>query len=161
LKEYSLKVIVNGKEHEVLVKPYETLSYVLRERLGLTGTKRGCDYGGCGACTVIINGESVYSCMYPAMRAAGKSVVTIEGLSRGSTLHPVERAYLESGAMQCGYCTPGLIMSTVALLIKKRDPSDSDIIESLTGNICRCTGYAKIVEAVRKAAAGMVSPSWL
>ena len=138
---------VNGIEHQVQVETYDTLTRVLREKLGLTGTKRGCDTGGCGACTVIMDGRAIYSCMMPAQKAARSRITTIEGLSRDGDLHPVQRAFIEHGALQCGYCTPGMIMSVVALRNSKKTPEETEIREAMAGNLCRCTGYGKIVDA--------------
>jgi len=139
---------VNGVKHNVDVEPWDSLNFVLRERLGLTGTKRGCDTGGCGACTVIVDGDVVYSCMTYAMKVDGSEILTIEGLSKGEELDPVQKAYEKNYALQCGYCTPGFIMSTKALLDKEPNPSEQQIRDVLVGNLCRCTGYTKIIEAV-------------
>jgi carbon-monoxide dehydrogenase small subunit len=142
---------LNGAWEEVFVKPYDTLLKVLRDYLKLTGAKRGCDYGGCGACTVVVDGKAVYSCMYPAPRIDGKDVVTIEGLEQNGKLHPIQRAFIEVDAFQCGYCTPGAIMSAYALLTSNPEPADEEIKDALSGNLCRCTGGAKFLEAVRRA----------
>lgn len=144
----TIRIVVNGVKQEVDVEPWESLNFVLRERLGLTGTKRGCDTGGCGACTVIADGKVVYSCMTYAMKADGSKIMTIEGLSRDGKLDPVQEAYEKHYALQCGFCTPGFIMSTKALLEKKPDATEEEIREALVGNLCRCTGYTKIIEAV-------------
>jgi len=143
---------VNGADVTVLVSAHERLVDVLREPLGLTGTKEGCGAGECGACTVIVDGRTVNSCLYPAFEVEGRSVHTIEGLSSGSALGPIQQAFVDAGAIQCGFCTPGMIMSTKALLDACPDPSDEEIRTALAGNLCRCTGYVQIVEAVRRAA---------
>ncbi len=128
---------------------------LLREDLHLTGTKEGCGEGECGACTVLLDGKAVNSCLIPAPSVDGKEVTTVEGLSRNGKLHPVQRAFMETGAVQCGFCTPGFVVATVALLNNCPAPSDEEILAGLEGNLCRCTGYAKIIEAVKKAAAWM------
>ena len=139
---------VNGTDRSVDVPPNETLLQVLRERLDLTGTKEGCGTGDCGACTVIVDGKALNSCLMLAMEADGCEVLTIEGLAKGGELDPIQRAYKHHAALQCGYCTPGFVMATKALLDRNPDPTDDQIKEALVGNICRCTGYTKIVEAV-------------
>jgi len=145
---------VNGSEYSVEVKPYDLLSEVLRNKLGLNGTKRGCDFGGCGCCSVIIDGELRYSCMMPVIRAVGKKITTIEGLAdENGSLHPVQKAFVDHFGYQCGYCTPGMIMASVALLNRNRNPSDEEIRDGLGGVLCRCTGYMKIFESVKAAAA--------
>jgi carbon-monoxide dehydrogenase small subunit len=148
----SIAIELNGGEVAVEAEPGESLLFLVRDRLKLYGAKRGCDYGGCGACTLLVDGKAVYSCMYPAMKADGKAVVTIEGLSRGGELHPLQRAFHEGWAVQCGFCSPGMILAAKALLDKNPDPDESEIKEALIGNLCSCTGYVKIVEAVREAA---------
>lgn len=142
---------MNGEVHEVEVEPWERLSEVLRDKLYLTGTKRGCDYGGCGCCTVIMNGHAIYSCMFPAPRAEGKKIITIEGLSNGDQLDPIQQSFIDHGGVQCGYCTPGIIMSAKALLIRNPIPTEEEVRKAIAGNICRCTGYVKIVEAILSA----------
>ena len=149
-KEISFKV--NGADVTVLVSAHARLVDVLRESLGLTGTKEGCSAGECGACTVIVDGRSVNSCLYPALEVEGRSVLTIEGLSSGNRLGPIQQAFVDAGAVQCGFCTPGMIMSTKALLDARPDPTDEEIRRALVGNLCRCTGYVQIVDAVRRAA---------
>ena len=147
-----LKIILNGKVTHVDILPDESLLDVLRERLKMTGTKKGCGEGECGSCTVLLDGLSVDSCLLPAMKAHDREVTTIEGLAKGEELHPVQKAFLEVGAVQCGYCTPGMVLSTKALLDKKPKPSRTEIREALSGNICRCTGYVQIEKAVQLAA---------
>ena len=147
-----LRLHVNGSEVELDVEPSATLAQVLRDQLGLTGTKIGCEEGECGACTVLVDGTPVNSCIYPALKAAGRNVLTIEGLANDDALHPVQEAFLEEGAMQCGYCTGGMILAAVALLEENANPTDQQIAQGMNGNICRCNGYPKIVSAVRRAA---------
>ncbi|UCD45338.1 MAG: (2Fe-2S)-binding protein [Candidatus Bathyarchaeota archaeon] len=139
---------VNGEPREAFVEPGWTLLKVLREELGLAGTKLGCGDGECGACTVIIDGRAVPSCLILAIGAEGKEITTIEGLQIEGVLHPLQEAFVEHGAVQCGFCTPGMIMSAKALLDDNPDPTEEDVREALQGNLCRCTGYKKIVEAV-------------
>lgn len=147
---------VNGKPQKVHVKPSWTLASVLREQLGLLGTKIGCGEGECGACTVLMNGKTVTSCLVLAVQADGAEIITIEGLENtDGTLHPVQEAFVEAGAVQCGYCTPGMVMSTIALLEKHPEPTEEEVREGLTGNLCRCTGYQKIFEAVQIASKKM------
>lgn len=148
-----LTLIVNGTRRTTLVEPHETLLDVLRERLFLTGTKRGCDEASCGACTVLLDGVPVLSCITPALRCHGREVQTIEGVAQNGRLHPVQEAFVEAGAIQCGFCTPGMVMTTIALLKENPDPNEAEIRTALSGNLCRCTGYTKIVEAVQQAAA--------
>jgi aerobic carbon-monoxide dehydrogenase small subunit len=148
-----IALTVNGTGHEVDVEPRELLVYFLREQLGLVGTVVGCDTSSCGACTVLMNGESVKSCTVLAVQADGSEVTTIEGLADDGRLHPVQQAFHEHHALQCGYCTPGMVMATVSLLAEHPDPSEEEIRLLLEGNLCRCTGYQNIVKAV-KAAAG-------
>ena len=147
-----IKLTVNGQPHELEVEPDERLVDVLRERLELTGTKKGCEVGVCGACTVILDGKAVSSCLILALQADGKSVTTIEGIAEGAELHPLQKAFVEKGAIQCGFCTPGMVMSAKALLDENKHPDEQEIRKQLVGNLCRCTGYVKIVEAVRAAA---------
>ena len=140
---------VNGVGRELFVEPWWTLADVLREQLELTGTKVGCETGNCGTCTVIVDGKAVKSCLFLALRANGREVVTIEGLrQRDGELHPLQKAFIEHFAIQCGYCTPGMIMAAKALLDENPHPTEEEVREALHGNICRCTGYVKIVEAI-------------
>jgi carbon-monoxide dehydrogenase small subunit len=150
-----LSCTINGERREVDgIWEGESLLYVLRERLGLPGSKNACEQGECGSCSVYLDGELVCACLVLAGQAEGREVVTVEGLNGdGEALHPVQEAFLEAGAVQCGFCTPGLIVATHDLLMRKPDPSDAEIREALAGNLCRCTGYEKILDAVRLAAA--------
>ncbi|TPN42943.1 MULTISPECIES: (2Fe-2S)-binding protein [unclassified Mesorhizobium] len=143
---------INGHRHELQLEPRVTLLDALRDRLGLTGTKKGCDHGQCGACTVHIDGERVLACLTLAAQAEGRTVTTIEGLAREGELHPVQAAFLEQDAFQCGYCTPGQIMSAVACIREGHAGSDEEIREYMAGNLCRCGAYPHIVAAVRQAA---------
>jgi aerobic carbon-monoxide dehydrogenase small subunit len=147
-----IAITVNGLRHEAEVEPRELLVYFLRERLGMTGTNVGCDTSSCGACTVLIDGESVKSCTMLAVQADGSEVTTIEGLADNGTLHPMQQAFHEQHGLQCGYCTPGMIMAAVSLLEEHPNPSEEEIRAALEGNLCRCTGYQNIVAAVRQAA---------
>jgi len=147
-----IRFTVNERQHECEVDAQTRLLDLLREDLALTGTKEGCGEGECGACTVLIDGRAVNSCLVLAPQVDGKSVLTIEGLAQGEALHPIQQAFVEQGGVQCGFCTPGFIMSTYALLQENPSPSDDEILTALEGNLCRCTGYTKIVEAVRTAA---------
>ena len=146
---------VNGQERTVLAESDWTLLYILREKLGLTGAKCGCDTHTCGACRVILDGRAVNSCSVKAASLRGRRVETIEGLSSGPVLHPIQQAFIDAGAVQCGFCTPGMIMSAKALLDQNPDPDEEAIRRALSANLCRCTGYVKIVEAVRLAAGRM------
>lgn len=146
-----MKFNVNGDNYELLVDASCTLLEVLRDEMGLTGTKEGCDMGTCGTCTVIMNGKAVLSCLILAVDAQEKEILTIEGLAEGEKLHPIQTAFIKHGAIQCGYCTPGMVMSAKALLDKKPNPSYEDVKKAISGNICRCTGYTKIVEAIQSA----------
>lgn len=145
-------ITVNGVRHELELEPRELLVYVLRERLGLTGTNVGCDTSSCGACTVLLDGESVKSCTVLGVQADGTDITTIEGLATNGELHPVQQAFHESHALQCGYCTPGMVLATVSLLAESPHPSEEEIRSALDGNLCRCTGYHNIVKAVQAAA---------
>jgi len=147
-----IMITVNHQKHEVDVEPYETLLDVLRNKLGLMGTKPGCREGECGACTVNLNGKAVLSCLMLAAQAAGKDVLTIEGLQEGARLHPLQEAFVKNSALQCGFCTPGMIMASKPLLDANPNPSEKDVRDSLTNNLCRCTGYKVIVDAVLDAA---------
>ncbi len=147
-----ITIYVNGQTHELLVKPSVTLLDVIREDLGLTGAKEGCGVGECGACTVIMDGETVNACLILAVEANGRQITTIEGLAKGEKLHPVQQAFFDVGGLQCGFCTPGMILSTKVLLDKNPNPSDDEIRKGLEGNFCRCTGYTKIIASVRAAA---------
>lgn len=148
-KVYTINVKVNGVLHTVNVKASETLVDLLRDRLSLTGVKKSCDgTGECGACSVILDGKVVNSCLVLAVEAEGKRVLTVEGLASEEGLHPLQKAFLEYGALQCGFCTPGMIMSALALLTENSKPSLDDIKEALQGNLCRCTGHVKIIEAI-------------
>jgi aerobic-type carbon monoxide dehydrogenase small subunit (CoxS/CutS family) len=152
-----LTLRVNGEEVAVAFAPHKTLLEVLREDLRLTGTKHGCELGECGTCTVLMNGRPVLSCLTLALEAAGHDVTTVEGLAAGARLHPLQQAFAELGAAQCGYCTPGILLAAKALLDEEPRPSRERIVAALAGNLCRCTGYLKIYEAVELAAARMAS----
>ncbi len=147
------ELFVNGTRQRVEVDPETPLLWVLRDHLALTGSKYGCGEGQCGACTVLVDGAPARSCLLPASAVAGKSVTTIEGLARGDTLHPVQQAFLDEGALQCGYCTPGMILEAVALLRSRPDPTDEEVSAGMNGHLCRCNGYVKMVKAIRRAAA--------
>ena len=147
-----IAVRVNGEALEASFAPYKTLLEVLREDLGLTGTKHGCELGECGACAVLVDGVPLLSCLALAIECDGRAIETVEGLARGATLHPLQAAFADLGAAQCGYCTPGILMTAKALLEKEPDPSRERIKEALAGNLCRCTGYLQIFEAVEEAA---------
>ncbi|MGC8505661.1 MAG: (2Fe-2S)-binding protein [Thermoplasmata archaeon] len=147
----SIKVRVNGKEYQSDVEPRKLLVHYLREDLGLTGTHVGCDTSNCGACTVLMNGKAVKSCTVLAVQADGREISTVEGLSTGRELHPLQRAFLEKHGLQCGYCTSGMLMTSLWLLRKYRDPTEEQIRRNLSGNLCRCTGYQSIVESIQYA----------
>jgi len=147
-----LKLRVNGQEHEIYVPVHKTLLEVLREDLNLTGTKHGCELGECGTCTVLVDGEPVLSCLALPVELQGREITTVEGLADGATPHPLQTAFAQLGAAQCGYCTPGMLLAGKALLDKNPHPSREDIRHALSGNLCRCTGYAKIYEAVEQVA---------
>jgi len=143
-----IKLKVNGVEREVYVEPWWSLAEVLREELGLTGTKISCETGNCGACTVLVDGKAVKSCLLLAVKAKGKEILTVEGLAENGKLSPLQEAFIEHFAVQCGYCTPGMIMMAKALLDENPNPSEEEVREAIRGNLCRCTGYVKIVEAI-------------
>jgi aerobic-type carbon monoxide dehydrogenase small subunit (CoxS/CutS family) len=149
--EETIRFELNGKKTEMLLDPNLTLLWVLRYKFGLTGTKYGCGMGFCGACTVLLNQEPVRSCMLPVSDAANKKIVTIEGLARNGNLHPVQKAFMEHDALQCGYCTPGMILNAVGLLLKNPEPSQQDIIKGMEGNLCRCGAHVRIVKAIQTA----------
>jgi carbon-monoxide dehydrogenase small subunit len=148
-----IAVTVNGERHEAEVWEGESLLFALRERLGFPGSKNACEQGECGSCSVLLDGELVCACLVLAAQADGHDVVTVEGLGAGDDLHPVQQAFVDAGAVQCGFCTPGLVVATAALLERTPNPSEDEIREALSGNLCRCTGYTKIFDAVRLAAA--------
>jgi carbon-monoxide dehydrogenase small subunit len=154
-----LALAVNGETVETSFAPYKTLLEVLREDLGLTGTKHGCELGECGACAVLIDGEPQLSCLVLALECEGKAIDTVEGLARGAELHPLQAAFADLGAAQCGYCTPGILMTAKALLAHEPHPSRERINEAISGNLCRCTGYQQIVEAIEEAARRMSDES--
>lgn len=147
-----MRLRVNGEEHDTLFAPYKTLLEVLREDLNLTGTKHGCELGECGACAVLVDGEPVLSCLELAIECEGRSIETIEGLANGAELHPLQAAFADLGGAQCGYCTPGILMTAKALLAKEPDPSRERIKEAISGNLCRCTGYQQIYESIEEGA---------
>jgi aerobic carbon-monoxide dehydrogenase small subunit len=144
-----LKIKVNGQPVEVLVEPTWTLLRVLREELRLTGTKKGCGQGDCGVCTVIMNGKAVNACLVLALQAEGKEVETVEGLGTEENLHPLQQSFIKNGAVQCGFCTPGMLMSAEALLRENPHPAEGEIKRGISGNLCRCTGYVKIIKAIQ------------
>ena len=144
-----ITLTINNKKYEIAVAPNKTLTQVLRDDLDLLGTKEGCGVGDCGACTVILNGRAVNSCLVLAVQANGSEITTIEGVANGPTLHPIQQAFVDLGAIQCGFCTPGMILSAKNLLDKNPHPTELDVREAISGNLCRCTGYQKIVEAVK------------
>jgi carbon-monoxide dehydrogenase small subunit len=153
LKEIHLTV--NNQPYRLSVLPWRTLLEVIREDLGLTGTKEGCGLGECGACTVLMDGRAVNSCLVLAAEADGKKITTIEGLADGDKLHPIQQAFVDHGGLQCGFCTPGMIMSAKALLDKNPTPTEEEIKQGIAGNLCRCTGYTKIIESIKAAAENM------
>ena len=145
----SIQLKVNGDLHTVQIDPAETLLHVLREKLGLTGTKEGCGDGDCGACTILVDGKSVNSCIYPAIQADGREILTVEGVEKSPKLSAIQKAFVDHGAVQCGFCSPGMIMATCALLDENPTPTEEEIRRGLSGNICRCTGYQAMVDAVK------------
>ncbi len=147
-----ISLTVNGETHEVVVEPRTTLLEVLRDSLGLTGAKEGCSLGNCGACTVLLDGKPVLSCLLLAVEAQGKEIVTIEGLAEGGKLHPLQEAFVEHGAVQCGFCIPGMILSAKAFLDENPHPTEEEVKEAISGNLCRCTGYSDAVRAILAAA---------
>ncbi len=149
--KHMIKIFLNGEEYELSVRSNELLIDILRDRLDLTGTKEGCGTGDCGACTVLINGKPMNSCLTLAVEVNGKEVLTIEGMARGGKLHPIQKAFIDKGAVQCGFCTPGMILSAKALLDENPRPSEEEIKRGIAGNFCRCTGYKKIIEAIQMA----------
>ncbi|HUW96676.1 MAG TPA: (2Fe-2S)-binding protein [Anaerolineae bacterium] len=151
----TLSLILNGKEVSVEVEPRDLLVHVLRDKLGLIGTKVSCGEGECGSCTVLVDGLTVTSCIYPALKAQGREVTTIEGLAKGTQLHPIQQAFVDVTAPQCGYCIPGMVLSAKALLDENPHPTEEEIKKGISGNVCRCTGYYQIVEAIELAAQRM------
>lgn len=151
VKKHTIRITVNGEVYDLLVDPKKTLLELLREDLDLTGTKEGCDEGDCGACSVILNGKVVNSCLVLAVETDNAEITTIEGIHQGEELHPIQKTFIDSGAVQCGFCTPGMIITTKVMLDEISDPSEDDIKHYLEGNLCRCTGYAKIMDAVNEA----------
>jgi len=158
-RHQQLSLTVNGEPAEVSFAPYKTLLELLREDLRLTGTKHGCELGECGACAVLLDGEPKLSCLVLALECQGKEIETVEGLARGATLHPLQAAFADLGAAQCGYCTPGILMTAKALLEKEPQPTRERIKEAISGNLCRCTGYQQIFEAIEAAAKVMSDES--
>jgi carbon-monoxide dehydrogenase small subunit len=159
MRQQHLSLTVNGEPAEVSFAPYKTLLELLREDLALTGTKHGCELGECGACAVLVDGEPKLSCLVLALECEGKDVQTVEGLANGATLHPLQVAFADLGAAQCGYCTPGILMTAKALLAHEKNPSRERIKEAVSGNLCRCTGYQQIFEAIEEAAKQMSDES--
>lgn len=151
VEKYQIRTTVNGQEYSLLIDLKKTLLEILRDDLNLTGTKKGCDEGECGACSVILNGKVVNSCLVLAVEADKAEVLTIEGIHRDGDLHPIQKSFVDSGAVQCGFCTPGMILTTKAMLDEIPNPSEENIKHYLEGNLCRCTGYSKIIDAVNVA----------
>jgi carbon-monoxide dehydrogenase small subunit len=150
-----INLTINGRDHAIRVEARRTLADAIREECGQTGTHIGCEHGVCGACTVIVDGEPVRSCLMFAVQAAGKAIRTVEGLADGETMHPMQRAFMEHHGLQCGFCTPGFLMLAVGVLEREPDISDEDLLDVLASNLCRCTGYQNIIKAVRAAAVEM------
>jgi len=159
MKRVRMTLRVNGEEQEVLFHSYKTLLEVLREELGLTGTKHGCELGECGACAVLVDGEPLLSCLELALQCEGRHIETVEGLQQGDKLHPLQSAFADLGGAQCGYCTPGILMTAKALLEREPNPSRERIREAVSGNLCRCTGYQQIYESIEEAARRMREPA--
>jgi carbon-monoxide dehydrogenase small subunit len=150
-----ITLAINGRDYPIRVEPRRTLADAIREECGQTGTHIGCEHGVCGACTVMVDGEPVRSCLMFAVQAAGKTIRTVEGLANGEAMHPMQRAFMEHHGLQCGFCTPGFLMLAVSVLEREPDISDEDLLDILSSNLCRCTGYQNIIKAVRAAAAEM------
>jgi carbon-monoxide dehydrogenase small subunit len=148
-----IRLKINGETYEVAVEPRTILTDVIRDSLGFTGTKKACDMGNCGSCTILMDGKPVVSCLLLAMDAQGKDILTIEGLAKNGKLHPLQQAFIDHGAIQCGFCTPGMLLSAKALLDINPQPTEAEVKRAITGNLCRCTGYHKIVEAILAVAA--------
>jgi len=148
MSKKSLQLTINGEPYELTVEPRTTLAELLREELHLTGTKEGCGIGMCGACTVLLDGKAIKSCLVLALKGNGKEILTIEGLATKGEIHPLQKAFIDHGAIQCGYCTPGMILSAKALLDENPHPSEEEVRMAMAGNLCRCTGYVKILEAI-------------
>jgi len=159
MKQEEIVLKVNGTNYRLRIEPRRTLVEVLREDLGLTGTKKSCNEGDCGACTVLMDGKPVASCLVLAIDVQGKGILTIEGLSEGEKLHPIQEAFLKHGAIQCGFCTPGMVMSAKALLDKNLEPTTTEIRKAISGNLCRCTGYQHIVDSIMAASKMMQKKS--
>ncbi len=146
---------INDEEYQVIVRPRESLLDVLRNKLSLTGTKKGCNEGDCGACTILMGGRAVNACLVLAVEAEGQKIITIEGLANGPQLHPLQEAFVQYGGFQCGYCTPGMILAAKALLDENPDPTEDEIRKGISGNVCRCTGYTKIIQSIQEAVRSM------
>lgn len=155
MEEHKVTITVNGTPYETHIKSNETLLKVLRNRLGFTSVKSGCEAGECGACTVILDGKTVNSCMVLGVEADGSEIITIEGIGTGEELHPIQKAFIEHGAIQCGFCTPGMILTAYDLLKRNPEPTEEEIKKAISGNLCRCTGYVQIIEAIKAASAKM------